>query len=229
MTKPAYSENSGFDSAAAVITGMSDGIVIPFALACGLAGALVSTNIIAVAGVIVVIAGALSMGFGGYFTAKAELPRFNPSENIRAQTDPTKLKVELSELFSSLGLTGTLKEKAVNELVEDKSKWTEFLKANGETQTISYSHVSRLSAQYVCISYLAGGLIPLVPYMATGNIVLALKLSIALTAGILLSFGIFKGKKNSSGVVKTALMETVVGLLAGAGAYLVGNIFTNAL
>ena len=49
---------------------MSDGLTVPFALAAGLSGAVDSTAIIVTAGVAEIVAGAISMGLGGYLAAR---------------------------------------------------------------------------------------------------------------------------------------------------------------
>lgn len=54
------------------IIGLSDGLTVPFALTAGLS-ALGSTKIVVYGGLAELIAGAISMGLGGYLGAKSEL------------------------------------------------------------------------------------------------------------------------------------------------------------
>jgi VIT1/CCC1 family predicted Fe2+/Mn2+ transporter len=54
------------------VLGMSDGLTVPFALAAGLAGALDSNATIVTAGIAEIVAGAISMGLGGYLAARTE-------------------------------------------------------------------------------------------------------------------------------------------------------------
>ncbi|KAI4369044.1 hypothetical protein MLD38_017536 [Melastoma candidum] len=49
-----------------IIIGASDGLTVPFALAAGLSGASVNSSIVLTAGIAEVVAGAISMGLGGY-------------------------------------------------------------------------------------------------------------------------------------------------------------------
>ncbi|KAA8529794.1 hypothetical protein F0562_034349 [Nyssa sinensis] len=55
-----------------IIICVSDGLTIPFALAAGLSVANASSSIIITAGIAEVVAGAISMGLGGYLVAKSE-------------------------------------------------------------------------------------------------------------------------------------------------------------
>jgi len=52
--------------------GLSDGLTVPFALTAGLS-ALGNTNVVIYGGLAELIAGAISMGLGGYLGAKSEL------------------------------------------------------------------------------------------------------------------------------------------------------------
>ncbi|RYY17267.1 MAG: hypothetical protein EOO36_09970 [Cytophagaceae bacterium] len=106
MEKSLKPNNNRYDPAADIVIGMSDGIVIPFALAAGLTGALVSTNIILIAGLVEIAAGSIALGIGGYLTARSEYPKFSTSVDLRTQQDPVNRRNNLDAFFSSLGLTG---------------------------------------------------------------------------------------------------------------------------
>lgn len=54
------------------IIGLSDGLTVPFALTAGLS-ALEDTKVVVFGGLAELIAGAISMGLGGYLGAKSEM------------------------------------------------------------------------------------------------------------------------------------------------------------
>ena len=58
--------------------GLSDGLTVPFALTAGLS-ALGTTKVVIFGGLAELIAGAISMGLGGYLGAKSELYLDSPS------------------------------------------------------------------------------------------------------------------------------------------------------
>lgn len=60
------------------IIGVSDGLTVPFALAAGLSGTNSSSLIVLTAGIAEVVAGAISMGLGGYFSLTIK-SHFRPS------------------------------------------------------------------------------------------------------------------------------------------------------
>lgn len=70
------SKSKGFTLNARVISdatiGLSDGLTVPFALTAGLS-ALGNTRVVIFGGLAELIAGAISMGLGGYLGAKTEM------------------------------------------------------------------------------------------------------------------------------------------------------------
>lgn len=208
-----------------IVTGFSDGIMIPFALSAGLAGAMVSNQVIVIAGMSLIAAGSIAMGLGGYFTAKSEYPRFNVSRKIRQQKDPIKLKQDLSQYFGRLGLSGQLRDKAAEELVEDRHKWEQFL-ANFRTGNIVTSRkVYRLAGLYIAFSYVLGGLFPLLPYIFYDITTTALAASAIVTLSLLFLLGLYKANATGGKGVQFVLVETATGIVAGAAAYMVGRLF----
>ena len=60
-----------------VVIGMADGLTVPFALAAGLSGALVTTSIIVTAGMAEIVAGSIAMGLGGYLAGRSEVEHYD--------------------------------------------------------------------------------------------------------------------------------------------------------
>src|SRR5436853_5080261 len=55
-----------------IVIGMSDGLTVPFALAAGLSGAVVASNLVVTAGLAEIAAGSIAMGLGGYLAARTD-------------------------------------------------------------------------------------------------------------------------------------------------------------
>ena len=60
-----------------IVIGMSDGLTVPFALAAGLTGAVMSTGIVVTAGAAEIAAGSIAMGLGGYLAAKTDSEHYD--------------------------------------------------------------------------------------------------------------------------------------------------------
>ncbi|KFX99523.1 hypothetical protein O988_03808, partial [Pseudogymnoascus sp. VKM F-3808] len=81
--------------------GLSDGLTVPFALTAGLS-ALGDTKVVIYGGLAELVAGAISMGLGGWLGAKSELASYNATEAqtaARIASAPATLHDELTALF----------------------------------------------------------------------------------------------------------------------------------
>lgn len=210
-----------------VVIGMSDGIIIPFALATGLSGVVQATSIVVIAGLAQITAGAIAMGFGGYFAGKSEhvLDSFELNEEIKNEGSKTEEKIQTKEFFANLGLSEELQEKAMEEVSKDKEKWSELVMKYD--QTTSESKPATQSGITIGISYIAGGLIPLSPYIFLDNINEALKFSVIITLVCLLGLGWYKARLNGMNPYWGSLRSFIVGALAAAAAFGVARIFTS--
>jgi VIT1/CCC1 family predicted Fe2+/Mn2+ transporter len=75
-------------------------------------------------------------------------------------------------------------------------------------------------------AYIAGGLIPLAPYMLLGTLAVALKVSVLATLVALLVFGSIKAKFTGSAPVRSALQTLLVGGLAATAAFLIARVIS---
>src|SRR5471032_1041921 len=113
-----------------IVIGMSDGLTVPFALAAGLSGAVSNTNLIVIAGIAEIAAGSIAMGLGGYLAGKTEQDHYN--SELRREYDeierlPDVEREEVREFFEGLGLSSSVQNQAVEELVKDKDRWADFM------------------------------------------------------------------------------------------------------
>jgi VIT1/CCC1 family predicted Fe2+/Mn2+ transporter len=82
-----------------------------------------------------------------------------------------------------------------------------------------------ISAATIAISYLVGGLIPLLPYMLTSNLTEALKISVLTTGVALLIFGGVKGHFTGVNRFVSAGQTLLVGGLAAGAAFWLAHLF----
>ena len=80
------------------------------------------------------------------------------------------------------------------------------------------------SALTIATSYIAGGLIPLLPYMLVQDNLTALKLSVVITLLALAVFGALKGKMVGTGWLRSALQTVIIGGAAAAAAYALARL-----
>jgi VIT1/CCC1 family predicted Fe2+/Mn2+ transporter len=209
-----------------VVIGMSDGLTVPFALAAGLSGAVDSTAIVITAGLAEVAAGSIAMGLGGYLAARSDAEHYS-SERAREQREvrevPGHEADEVAEIFQSYGLTSEESQPLVEALRRRPEAWVDFMMRFELGLEEPDPRRARRSAATIAGAYVAGGLVPLFPYMLVRSAVTALPLSIVVTLAALLAFGYVKGRFTGSRPVRSALQTALIGGLAAAAAFVIAR------
>lgn len=215
-----------------IVIGMSDGLTVPFALAAGLSGAVQSNTVVITAGIAEIVAGSIAMGLGGYLAGKTEQEHYQ-SELQREYDEvgkvPEKEKDEVRLVFAQYGLDGPTQNIIANELAKDKDKWVDFMMKYELGLEKPDANRARNSAATIGISYIIGGLIPLLAYFFTSTPYEGLLISALLTVICLFLFGYFKSRVTGQPPLKGALKVTLIGITAAAAAFLVAKAFNNLL
>ena len=205
-----------------VVIGMSDGLTVPFALAAGLSGAVSSTGIIVTAGLAEVVAGSIAMGLGGYLAAKSDAEHF-ASERKREQFEIVEKteaeRFEVTEVFETYGITPEESAPVVNALARRPEAWVDFMMRFELGLEKPDPRRALTSALTIAGAYIAGGLIPLVPYFVMSEAHRALLLSVVVTLCALLVFGYVKGRFTGANPLRSALQTALIGGLAAAAAF----------
>jgi VIT1/CCC1 family predicted Fe2+/Mn2+ transporter len=211
-----------------IVIGISDGLTVPFALAAGLSGAVVSSNIIIIAGIAEIAAGSIAMGLGGYLAGKTEQDHYNSElkrEYEEVEKLPEREKQEVRDFFKQIGLSEDIQNKATEEIAKDKKQWVDFMMKYELGLDQPDPRRATKSALNIGLSYIAGGIIPLSPYFFISNSTEALKISIAATLFCLFVFGYFKSKVTGISPIWGAIRVTMIGALAAGAAFGIASLF----
>ncbi|KAI9331659.1 VIT family-domain-containing protein [Zopfochytrium polystomum] len=210
-----------------IIVGLSDGLTVPFALAAGLSS-LGNARVVVTAGVAEIVAGGISMGLGGYLAGKSEIEHYEAErarEYCEISTMPEKEEQEIVDIFSPYGLDRKAVEPMLSLLKTDPDKWVDFMMKFELSLERPDSSRSWISAITIGLSYVMGGLVPLIPYMATDDTDRAFIVSIVSTLTVLLIFGYVKAVL--LGITKpftSAFQMMLIGACAAATAYGVAKL-----
>jgi VIT1/CCC1 family predicted Fe2+/Mn2+ transporter len=209
-----------------VVIGMSDGLTVPFALAAGLTGAISSSSIIVTAGLAEIAAGSIAMGLGGYLAAKSDAEHYQ-SEREREKKEvaeiPEEEMREVAEVFESYGLTREETWPIVQALRKRPQHWIDFMMRFELGLEKPNPRRALVSAVTIAGAYIAGGFIPLTPYILTGNPATGLFYSIVVTLLALLIFGFVKGRFTGMKPVRSALQTALIGSAAAGAAFLIAR------
>jgi vacuolar iron transporter family protein len=211
-----------------VVIGMADGLTVPFALAAGLSAAVSSTSVIVTAGLAEIAAGAIAMGLGGYLAARTDAQHFDAEVKREEWEIDNKRKFELDEvrgIFAGYGLSGVALDNVVTSIASDRKRWVDFMMRFELGLETPDPKRAPISAATIAVSYLVGGLIPLLPYMLLTELSEALKVSILTTGVALLIFGAVKGHFTGLNRIVSGLQTLLVGGLAAAAAFWLAHLF----
>jgi len=219
------------DAVRDVVIGMSDGLTVPFALAAGLSGTVASTTIVVVAGLAEIAAGSIAMGLGGYLAARTDRDHYE-SERAREYREtvelPEKETEEVAEVFRGYGMTEQEIAPVVRAISSNQKRWVDFMMRFELGFEEPDPKRARHSAATIAASYVAGGLVPLAPYILMSSLDRALQTSMAVTLLALFVFGYVKGRLTGISPWRGGLQTVVIGGLASAAAYTLARLIKPA-
>ncbi|HYS15985.1 MAG TPA: VIT1/CCC1 transporter family protein [Candidatus Binatia bacterium] len=208
------------------VIGMSDGLTVPFALAAGLTGAVDSSTLVITAGLAEIAAGSIAMGLGGYLAGKSDVEHYaneRAREQLEIEQKPEVEAMEVMELLQFYGLTPEQSAPVVEALRKRPEAWRDFMLRFELGLEKPDPRRALRSGVVIAAAYVAGGLIPLGPYMLFPSTAGALPWSIALTGTALAIFGWIKGHFTGAWPVRSALQTLLIGGLAAAAAFLIAR------
>lgn len=205
-----------------IVIGMSDGLTVPFALAAGLSGAVSSSSIVVTAGLAAIAAGSIAMGLGGYLAAKSDAEHYDSErkrESLEVEEKPEVEADEVAVVFQSYGLTVAESAPIVEALRRRPQAWIDFMMRFELGLEKPDPGRALTSALTIAGAYIAGGFIPLAPYMVLATAQSALVSSVVMTMIALGVFGFVKGHFTGASPWRSALQTVLIGGLAAAAAF----------
>ena len=220
---------TGSESVRDVVIGMADGLTVPFALAAGLTAAVTSSHIIVTAGLAEIAAGAIAMGLGGYLAARTDQEHYLSEERREYQEIQRLRDVELGEvasIFRGYGLEGPALDQVTNAIAADPKRWVDFMMRFELGLERPNPKRAPISALTIAVSYIVGGLVPLMPYIFGLELRQALIYSVIFTGIALALFGAIKGQLTGINMIKSAIQTTLVGGVAASAAFYLASLFS---
>lgn len=208
--------------------GVSDGLVTNLAFLSGFAGARSDLSLIRFAGFAAVLAGAISMFFGGILAARSEVDLFQADvrrEAFEIEEEPEEERQELREFYLRKGLTGEEASMVVDRVSSDKRKFLEDLMIHE-----LHLHEASLENPYVSGAviggaFLVGALMPLGPYLFLSTTTDSILVSLATSLVFLFLVGGWKGRIAGRRFWNGGAETLVVGVAGSAILYLIGSLF----
>src|SRR5258706_10397825 len=204
-----------------MVIGMSDGLTVPFALAAGLSGAVSNPKFIVIGGLAEIAAGSIAMGLGGYLAARGDAEHYEQEkarEYREIEEIPEEEKAEVSKVFQRYGLTAEESDPVVQGLSKRPDAWGDFMMRFELGLEAPDPKRAVTSAGTLAASYVAGGLIPLSPYIVLASATQGLIFSAVVTLLALGIFGFIKGRYTGARPIRSGLQTMLIGgVAAGVG------------
>jgi VIT1/CCC1 family predicted Fe2+/Mn2+ transporter len=217
---------TGSETVKDIVIGMADGLTVPFALAAGLSGAIETTSIIVTAGLAEIAAGSIAMGLGGYMAAKSDAEHYDSERTREVAEVAEKAEIEaaeVAEVFQSYGLTSDESTLVVNALRKRPQAWVDFMMRFELGLEKPNPKRALRSGGTIAGAYIAGGIIPLGPYVVLRTASTALMVSAIITVAALGVFGYIKGHFTGAPPVRSAMQTVFIGGLAAAVAFMIAR------
>jgi len=212
-----------------VVIGMSDGLTVPFALAAGLSGAVQSTHLVVVGGLAEIAAGSIAMGLGGYLAARGDAEHYEQErgrEYREIKEIPEEEMAEVSRVFQQYGLTQEESNSISEALSRRPDAWVDFMMRFELGLEPPESGRAITSAATIAGAYIAGGIIPLSPYLVLSSASQGLMVSAIVTLAALGIFGYIKGSFTGTGKLRSATQTMVIGGLAATAAFILAKLIS---
>ena len=211
-----------------IAIGMSDGLTVPFAIAAGLVGASVATRVVIIGGLSEIAAGSISMGLGGYLSARTDAEHYRVERQREEQETRDVPGEETQEvrtiLQEDIGLDEKETEPVVSSLKQDRDRWVDFMMRFELGLEKPDPQQSWKSALTIGLAYAGAGFIPLSPYLVVSSVVTGLYASVAVTSFALLVFGYLKGRVTGINAWRSALETFVIGGVAAGAAFAIARL-----
>lgn len=210
------------------VYGGVDGCITTFAVVAGAVGGGLDSAIILILGFANLFADGFSMSVGAYLSTLSSKDNYNKHKQIEydeIEEKPEEEKEEVREIYQRKGFKGDILDKIVSTITADKDRWVdvmmkEELGMSKETKSPFYIGFATF------ISFITIGIIPLLVYLydfiwaVEGNRFLYACL---LTSAGFILIGAMKAYINRTNWVRDILGTLLLGALAAAVAYFVGD------
>jgi vacuolar iron transporter family protein len=206
------------------VFGINDGLVSNLALVMGVAGASVQNEVIVLAGIAGLLAGAFSMGAGEYISMQSQRELFERRiqlEREQMRIMPEVVEEQLASIYRAKGLPREEALHVANRLMQDPrhaldTKLREDLGIDPDELGSPWG-----AALSSFVAFSVGAFIPLAPFLATtGFAAAAVAISVALAS--LFMVGALVSLITGRGVLYSGLRQAAIGGGAAIITYVVG-------
>ena len=209
-----------------LVFGIQDGLISTVGLLAGVQGATESATIVIITGLTAMFSGAISMAAGSYLSSNAQKEIFDKElheAEILAEKEPYLAAEGLLKSLSHEGLSREQSYSIVKLLLRQQDVFLRTFQEKVFGLGSAEINQPLRAAMVMGASFIAGALIPIVPYFALQGIN-ALYLSVSLSAVTLFVVGVFKGYLAAKSPARSGAQFFAVAVGAAGLGYLIGLV-----
>ncbi len=226
-----HQSSSNGNNLRAAIFGVNDGLISNASLIMGMIGATSNSEIITLAGVAGLLAGAFSMAAGEFVSVRSQREMYEYQiglEKKELELYPAEEAAELALIYQARGLTKEDANQIANTLIQDPVNALNTL-AREELGLNPDSLVSPYGAALSSfISFVLGALIPLIPFVLNFHHN-QLRYTILFTSLALFIIGATISLYTGRNAFKSGLRMLLIGIVAGGVTYGIGHLLGTIL
>jgi len=206
--------------------GLSDGLITNLSFLTGFSGAISNIALIRVAGIAAMLAGSVSMFFGGLLATRSHIDLYHADskrEGYEIAHEPEEERRELNNFYLEKGLTEAEAKTVVNRVTSNKEKWLEDMLIHE-----LHLHKSELGNPYrkgaiIGFSFLVGSLVPLLPYLLLTLKDYPILASLSTSLLFLFVVGAWKGRIVGKNIWRSGIEMLSVGVAGSLILYAIGT------
>jgi VIT1/CCC1 family predicted Fe2+/Mn2+ transporter len=166
------------------------------------------------------------MGLGGYLAAKSDAEHYQSERNreeLEVKERPEDEAAEVTDVLTTYGMTADETTPVVDAMRRRPTAWVDFMMRFELGLEKPDPKRALLSALTIAGAYIAGGFIPLGPYILLQTASTALVASVAITLLALAVFGYVKGHYTGAAPVRSSIQTVLIGGVAAGAAFLIAR------
>jgi vacuolar iron transporter family protein len=207
-----------------VVFGVNDGLITTLGFLAGVTGSMRDHRMILLAALAEIVAGALSMSSGAYISSKSQRDFFQHEierEKREIEEDPEHERNEIRQIYNERGFTDEEISILIRRITSDKDQWLRFMLKEelGLGQEV-FENPIRIGL-IVGLGFLAGSIIPVLPYLFLDAGPALLTATIA-SIIFLFAAGAFRSKITKLNWIQSGFEMLVIGMSAAAIGYFLG-------
>ncbi len=210
-----------------IIFGMNDGMVTTIGFVAGVTGSLANTFYILLSGIAGLVAGAISMFFGAYLSAKSQNEFFEKEikrEKREIKETPEREREEIRDIYAEMGFNENEVRMIVNRITSDEKLWIKVMLREELGIIEEYLDPPFKLASIMGISFVIGAFPPLIPYFFIDDIWNAFFLASGLSAVVLFGIGVAKTYVTDTKWYKSGFEILIIGSSATVIGYFIGSL-----